>query len=229
MLVVALIKNLANDGGGALFRYSVRGLVPHSNSGAAEMQANLERCSMCKLQPHEVYGDKPERMVHKHAMATLVYLRQPLSKEESRQADTMIKQIVDAGDLTGGGEAALDLVRDFVSPPQASVHRGRDDVDRSILDNAELAVQSVLPALPLGVNCELLDVLGGGVLKDGWLWVESSTHKWARQWCVLWPATAHPQHGQFLFCFKDRRAIAPDSVMQLLVPVVRQCLIFVST
>ena len=220
---LALIKNLANDGGGALFRYSVRGMIPHNGSGAAEMQTNLEHCSLCKLPPHPVHGDKPEQMVHKHAMATLAYLRQPLSKEETQQADALIKQIVDAGDLTGGGEAALDLVRRFVSPKQEFRERGRDRrEDRSLLNDATLAVQSVLPALPLGVNCEVLDVLGGGVLKDGWLWVESSTHKWARQWCVLWPATAHPQHGQFLFCFEDRRSIAPNSVLQLLEPVVRQ-------
>ena len=220
---LALIKNLANDGGGALFRYSVRGMIPHNNSGATEMQTNLEQCSLCKLPPHPVHGDKPERMVHKHAMATLAYLRQPLSKEEAQQAGALIKQIADAGDLTGGGEAALDLVRRFVSPKRELLQPGRDrSEDRSLLNDATLAVQSVLPALPLGVNCEVLDVLGGGVLKDGWLWVESSTHKWARQWCVLWPATAHPQHGQFLFCFEDRRSIAPDSVLQLLEPVVRQ-------
>lgn len=80
----------------------------------------------------------------------------------------------------------------------------------------------MLPALPGGVSCELLDVLGGGALKEGWMWLESTQTKWSREWCVLWPANPHPQHGQFLFSFVDRNAAQPHNVIQLVEPVVRQ-------
>ena len=152
---LALIKNLANEGG-ALFQYSIRGMV-QPDSGSIEMLANLERCSMCKLAPHPIHKDKPERMVHKHAMATLAYIKAPMEKDEKKAADRMIKEIIEAGDLSGGKEAALGLIKAFLSRGE------KGDCIGSILDDAALAVEAVVPALPVGVTCELLDVLGGGV------------------------------------------------------------------
>ena len=40
--------------------------------------------------------------------------------------------------------------------------------------------EMVLPALPKGVNCALLDSLGGGPLKDGWLWLDMAVHSISR-------------------------------------------------
>ena len=88
---LTLIKNLANEGG-PLFQYSIRGLAKPA-TGSTLMISNLEMASECELEPHPTHGDKPQRLVHKHAIETLGILRNPLDKDEKKKAAMIIKEV----------------------------------------------------------------------------------------------------------------------------------------
>ena len=93
--------------------------------------------------------------------------------------------------------------------------------------DATAAVEAVLPALPYGVNCELLNQLGGGPCKAGWMHLEKrvpglgTALGWAKRWFVIWPQTAHPQHGHLLFYFESEASPSAEGAIQLVAPVIR--------
>ena len=89
------------------------------------------------------------------------------------------------------------------------------------------AVEAVLPALPCGVNCELLNQLGGGPAKAGWMYLEKrlpgigTSWGWVKRWFVVWPQTAHPKHGHLLFYFESESSRSAEGTIQLVAPVIR--------
>jgi hypothetical protein len=94
-------------------------------------------------------------------------------------------------------------------------------------DDPAAAVEAILPALPTGVSCELLELLGGGPLKQGWLHLEQSGiqalgsrgKRWTRRWFMIWPQCPHPVVGQLFFDFQSRevctiRCVIPSHVVR---------------
>lgn len=44
---------------------------------------------------------------------------------------------------------------------------------------------------------------------------------WAKRWFVIWPQTAHPQHGHLLFYFESEKSLSAEGAIQLVAPVIR--------
>ena len=89
------------------------------------------------------------------------------------------------------------------------------------------SLEAILPALPTGVNCELLERLGGGPAKQGWMYLETTTAGgkiatgWIKRWFVLWPSVAHHKYGHLLFSFVKKDSFSADVAIQLIQPVIR--------
>jgi serine/threonine protein kinase len=163
-------------------------------------------------------------------------------QHERRELQRWANGVLEALIWNGGGQHVLtgaeagvlraELAPTAVYPSVQSVteHLARfwaadEGAAGSAVDDSVAAVEMVLPALPKGVNCALLDSLGGGPLKDGWLWLESKGlggATWHRRWFVLWPSEPHPHHGHLLFYFTDRKASEAEGSIQLVAPVVKQ-------
>ena len=91
-------------------------------------------------------------------------------------------------------------------------------------EDPTIALEAVLPALPHGVGCSALQVLGGGPLKQGSIFLESGRldKRWLERWFVLWPKVPHPVFGHLLFDFASRDATTANDCIQLINQVIRQ-------
>ena len=141
-----------------------------------------------------------------------------------RAASLLLSQFFSVEDVMESPGRGLTRAAGVVSRPRAGTVDLQWPADPT---DSAAAVEAVLPALPCGVNCELLHQLGGGPAKAGWMYLEKrlpgigTRWGWVKRWFVVWPQTAHPKHGHLLFYFESESSRSAEGAIQLVAPVIR--------